>query len=157
MKCMKTRVFLMVTAVTAGIFLASCEKDEDKDTRKPVISNLIVGHNDTIHAGEGIHLEFGVSDNDQLAHYSIEIHAEEEHVHKSALEHVHWDFDSTFTEVSGLKNKTVHHHEILVPEKAEPGEYHFHLSVADISGNLAEQEKELIVAEEDGGEHHHEH
>ncbi len=157
---MKTRVLLAAVALTTGLFFTSCDKDEDndKDIQKPVITDLEVGHNDTVHVGEGIHLDFKVQDNEALDYYKIEIHAEEEeHDHKSASEHVHWEFDSTFTDISGLKNKTVHHHSIKVPGDAEPGDYHFHLSVADKSGNLAEMEKEIVVAADDGEDHDYDH
>ena len=149
---MKTKTLLtLVFALIAGVIFISC--DEDDDTQKPVISNLEVGHNDTIHVAEGVHLDFEVSDNEKLDYYRITIHPEEDH--KKSLTEVHWEFDSTFTEISGLKNYTVHHHDILVPENAELGEYHFHLSVADEAGNLAEVEKELIMAAEDGVHHDH--
>ncbi len=144
----KTIQFLAI-AFIAGLIFISCEEDND-DNQKPVISNLEVGHNDTIHVGEGIHLDFEVSDNEHLDYYKITIHHEEDH--KKFFSETEWEFDSTFTEISGLKNYTVHHHDILVPENAELGEYHFHLSVADEAGNLAEVEKELVMAAED--DHH---
>jgi hypothetical protein len=157
---MKTRYFLIGIAFTTGLFFTSCEKDED--TQKPLITDLEVGHTDTIYVGEGIHLEFYISDNDVFDYYRIKIHAkkEEGHEHKSSIEYVHWDFDSTFTEINGKRGKAdepflVHHHRIMVPENAELGAYYFHLSVADKSGNLAETEKEIVVVVED--DEHHDH
>ena len=154
---MTARVFFITITLSTGLFFASCEKDKEEDNQKPVISDLEVGHNDTIHAGEGIHLDFLASDNDLLDYYRIVIHAEDEHELKSAAEHIHWEFDSIFTEISGKKEWQVHHHDILIPENAELGEYHFHLMVFDQAGNLAETEKEVIVAEDDGEDHEHEH
>lgn len=157
---MKTKVLLVAITLTTGFFFTSCEKE---DTEKPKITNLEVGHNDTIHVGEGLHLDFYISDNEVFDYYRIVIHAEEEgHEHKSATEHDHWEIDSTFTEIHGLRANSddplrVHHHNILVPENAELGEYHFHLRVVDKSGNVAEIEKEVILAEEDDHDPDHDH
>jgi hypothetical protein len=154
---MKTKYIFYTLIVIMSLCFVACE---DKDEEKPVISNLEVGHDGTIHAGEGIHLDFKVADNEGLDYYQISIHAEEgEHDHKSL--HEHWSFDSTFTEISGKKNSTVHHHEIVVPEEAEEGKYHFHLTVADEEGNTASEEVELdLVHEEHDDDHedgHHDH
>ncbi len=133
----------------------SCS-DED-DTQKPVVSELEVGHSDTIHIGEAIHLEFEVVDDNLLDYYRVIIHEEDEH-EKSLIEEYSWSYDSTFTEISGLRNYTVHHHDIVVPEEAAEGEYHFHLSVVDEAGNLTEIEKELYATHEEGEEDDdHEH
>ena len=56
---MKTKTIISIAfALIAGLTFISCEEDND-DNQKPVINNLEVGHNDTIHVSEGIHLEFG--------------------------------------------------------------------------------------------------
>lgn len=151
---MKLNNVLVFGLFVLSIFaLVSCSDDND-DTQKPVVSNLEVGHSDTIHIGEGIHLEFEVEDDNRLDYYRITIHPEEDH-EKSAGETLSWTYDSTFTEVSGLRNYTVHQHDIVVPETAEEGDYHFHLAVADQAGNVTEIEKDLVASHEEG-EHEHE-
>lgn len=139
--------------VVSAFALGACSDDND-DTLKPVVSNLEVGHSDTIHIGEGIHLEFEVEDDNRLDYYRITIHPEEDH-EKSVGETLSWTYDSTFNEVSGLRNYTVHQHDIIVPETAEEGDYHFHLAVADQAGNVTEIEKDLVASHEEG-EHEHE-
>jgi hypothetical protein len=148
---MKTKKLRPILTIIATAFIAFACQNEDN--LKPVIANLEVGHNDSIFAGEGIHLEFEVSDDELLDYYQIKIHSEEDH--KSANTEVHWELDTIFTEISGLKNYTVHHHNIIVPADAEHGDYHFHLSVVDKSGNLAEEERDLILTESD--EEHDDH
>lgn len=147
---MKTKKLLPVLSLIVTAFIVfACNNDDDL---KPVISNLEVGHNDSIFAGEAIHLEFEVSDDELLAYYQVKIHPEADH--KSATT-IHWELDTVFTEISGLKNYTVHHHEIMVPADAKHGDYHFHLSVVDKSGNVAEEEKNLILTESNGEHEDH--
>ncbi len=138
------------------LFIVACT-DEDTDDIKPTITDLEVGHSDTIHAGEGVHLEFYAEDNDQLDYYRVMIHSEdEEEETKSAMLDVTFEFDSIFYDnFNGLKNATVHHHEIAVPEEAAEGEYHFHLTVADKSGNTTTEEVEIVLLHEDD-DHDHE-
>ena len=162
-RTMKTRVVLFGLSLSIGLFFASCDGDDDSSTKtvdseKPVISGLVVGHKDSIHVGEDVHLEFEVTDNEALDYYKIDIHPEEEnHAQGRVVGVKHWEFDSTFTEISGLKNMTVHHHKIVVPSDAELGKYHFHLVVADKAGNTSEAEKDVIVAVGDGEGHGNDH
>lgn len=147
---MKTIIYVLSTF--SVVYLCSCDED-DKDTQKPVITDLEVGHGDTIHIGEGIHLEFEVEDDGLLDYYRIQIHPENEG-EKSALDELAWEYDSTFTEISGLRNYTVHQHNIEVPEETAEGIYHFHLMVADEAGNVTTFEQELIASHEGSGDDH---
>ncbi|MCE4565341.1 DUF4625 domain-containing protein [Maribellus sp. CM-23] len=141
----KTIIYLL--SIPSVFYLTSC--DDDGDTQKPLVTNLEVGHGDTIHIGEGIHLEFDAEDDGLLDYYRIQIHPENGH-DKSALGELAWDYDSTFTEISGLHNHTVHHHNIMVPVETAEGAYHFHLMVADKAGNVTAIERELVATHEDG-------
>ncbi|MGB9745464.1 MAG: DUF4625 domain-containing protein [Bacteroidales bacterium] len=141
---MKTKIILSVIITITLAVIYSCES---KDNQKPTISNLEVGHNDTIFAGYPVHLEFEVTDNDLLSNYHVIIHSEEGHHHKSiSITNIPWEFDSIFREISGLKNYTVHHHTIHAPSNAETGNYHFHLTVADQAGNSVSVEKDITMA-----------
>ncbi|WKN44173.1 DUF4625 domain-containing protein [Tunicatimonas pelagia] len=107
----KRRVVLLSAVFATGVIFASCEEDETVDTQGPAISGLEVGHDGELHVGEDVHLEFTVTDNNLLAYYEIEIHAEgEDHDHGRFAEE-HWEFEQRFTEVDGLRNLDVHHHE----------------------------------------------
>lgn len=139
----------LVGIMATLVFAASCKKE---DVTKPVVSDLEVGANDTIHAGDGIHLDFYAEDNEELDYYRIVIHPEDEDEHKSLRmeDDEAFEFDSTFyANFNGLKNATVHHHEIMVPEHAEEGHYHFDLTVADKAGNTTEEEVDLVLSHED--------
>jgi len=63
--------------------------------------------------------------------------------------------DTLFNEISGLRNFSVHQHDIVLPANAITGPYHFHLSVVDQAGNVAEVERELYASDEEG--HHDDH
>lgn len=151
---MKTIFISTVLLIVSLSGLTSCE---EKDNQKPTVSNLEVGNNDTIYAGYPVHLEFEVIDNDLLSHYRVLIHSEAEHLPKNyQFNPINWEFDSTFQEISGVKNYTVHHHAIYVPADATTGDYHFHLIVADKSGNVTDVDRELFLAPGelfDGKEH----
>jgi hypothetical protein len=143
---MKTILYTAITLALITITF-SCENSESS---VPEIENFEVGHNDTIHVGEGIHLEFDASDSEGLDFYRIDIHIEEGHEHKSAGEHIEWKMDTIITKnFNGLKNTTVHQHDIIVPENAELGAYHFHLQVVNLNGKSTSIKKELVMTEGD--------
>lgn len=148
---MKALNILIILSIISILVFNSCK---DEDNTKPIVTNLEVGHDDTIYVGGEVHLEFEVEDNDRLDYYTVKIHPAGED-HKSTIEHEEWEFDSTFTEIAGLKNFTVHHHAIVVDTSAETGEYHFDLLVVDEAGNSTSEEKDLIMAE--GDKYHNEH
>jgi len=160
LKTMKKRSLFTIAALAAGLIFTSCEDDEATvDTEAPQITDLEVGHDGELHTGEDVHLEFNVTDNVKLAYYEVEIHAEgeEDHDHR-VIAKEHWEYENRFDEISGLRNKEVHHHDIQVPDSSEVelGEYHFHLLVADEAGNTTESELELMLVVGDG-EHDDDH
>lgn len=150
---MKTVKNILIASVLVLSILSACNENEDNE--KPVISNLEVGENDTIYAGDGVHMEFTVTDNDQLDYYVVEIHEETEH--EKSIAEAGWEFDSTFVEIKGLKNYTVHHHAIKVPAHAEEGDYHCHIIVSDKTGNTLTVETELFLSQETHQENEENH
>lgn len=153
---MKTKHFIILTFTIGAISFAACE-DSITDHMQPVVTNLEIGHEDTIHIGEPLHLDFEVMDNDILDFYQVTIHAENEdgYEHKNTLENMYWDYDTTFTEIHGLRNYIVYHHKIVVPQNIEPTHYHFHLKVADVSGNVTQIERELYATNEENDHDEH--
>lgn len=143
---MKTKISFVTLVMAMSFSFLSCEKDS-VDDEKPVISNLEIGHDGFFQAGAELHVEFEVSDNEGLDYYQITIHHEGEH--KSTV--TEWELDEKFDEINGLKNYTVHNHDIEVPADAELGDYHVHLMVVDLAGNVADEELELELVLEDIG------
>jgi hypothetical protein len=141
-------IIIILLTVVGIIILNSCsEDDEIVDETPPTISNLEVGLNNskTVHQGGELHIEFDAADNEELSRYEVHIHAEE----KSSL--AQWEFENTWNFEPGLKNTLVHHHEIMVPQDAALGHYHFHLMLVDASGNSTSVETEIDVIEETSG------
>lgn len=146
----KAFLYLALIAIAGLTFSACSDDDNEKDTQAPVVENLEVGHNDTLHIGEAMHLEFSVTDNDKLSHYRVVMHKEDDHL-KSATTNDFGQIDSTFTEIMGLRNYNVHKDLTGVTSTLSEGYYHFDLSVTDMAGNTTQLERDVYATEEEGG------
>lgn len=145
---MKKRRFIAITTVTLGLFLTACQK-----TPGPEIDLLELGYENskTAHTGDELHIEAEIVAEGTIETVKIVIHPEGEHK-KSAFtdnEEGEWEVDTTYTEFSGLKN-TIFHEHIDVDEHAEPGHYHFHLTVTDMDGRQASGEDEIEILQAEG-------
>jgi hypothetical protein len=142
----KRSTLLWIMASLLVLFVA-CNKE--KDTPKPSISGTELGHGNSklATAGKKLHVEASVLAPGKIDKIIVEIHHEEDD-HKSGFSFLHeeWEFDSTYTKFSGLKNTTFHE-DIDIPDTAETGHYHFHLKVIDQEGNVGEWEEEIEVLE----------
>lgn len=129
---MKKKIYLMSVLTALSCVVSACEDDES-DTEKPVISLLEPAEGDLLQVGKTIHFEMDLSDNEMLDSYKVDIHTNfDGHTHSRATE------DFTFSQswdVSGKRNTTIHHHEIMIPADATPGKYHFMVYCTDASGN----------------------
>jgi hypothetical protein len=150
---MKTGIFLIGIVLATGIFFTSCQKEE---TPKPEIISFELGHenNKTGYIGSDLHIDAEILAPGKIDRIKVEIHFEGEHDEKSAFAGTEegWEFDSVYTEFSGLKN-TVFHKDISIPEFAEEGNYHFHFSVTDMDGKQAYIDEELEIMHGQGHSH----
>ncbi|MCB0629984.1 MAG: DUF4625 domain-containing protein [Saprospiraceae bacterium] len=135
---MKTRIYLFVIAVTIGLFITSCEKDE-VTTPKPEIDNfeLGIGNSHIAYVGSDLHIEVEVVAEGTISTIEVEIHKEDGSGG--------WEYNNVYTEFSGLLNTTFHKH-VDIPADAETGDYHFHFIVTDMAGRQTEVEEELEIA-----------
>ncbi|MDR2809996.1 MAG: DUF4625 domain-containing protein [Tannerellaceae bacterium] len=137
--------------------LASCESG---DTTKPVINLIEPAEGDVLEIGEEVHFEMEVSDNDLLREYKVEIHHNfDGHNHEATRaeeELVPFFFEQTWSDISGKKNASIHHHDIVIPEDAAPGDYHLEVFCTDASGNEAYIVRNIELSHE-GGDHDHDH
>jgi hypothetical protein len=153
---------ILIAAFTSLAILTFSACEDNEDDQMPELSNLEVGYHDTIYIGGDVHIEFEVTDNEQLNYYTVKIHPEGEHHDDDHEGEEHegeeheWEIDITFNEINGLKNYEVHNHEIEIPEDAPAGEYHFDLLVVDMAGNSLALERDLVLTEGEGG-HHDDH
>lgn len=141
---MKTITFFTTIVVLLTLIFTSCS-----DTEKPFISLIELGYENTksATAGSELHIEAEILAEGKIDVVRIEIHPEGEHEKKSftfAEIDATWEFDTTYTEFSGLKNTLFHEH-IKVPEDAAAGHYHFHFQVTDMEGYQSSFEEEIEI------------
>jgi len=140
LKIMNTKVktLAVILAATSIVFFNSCKKDNDEEPiAKPQITLTEVGLNNSKigYPGSDFHLEAEIVAEGKINTVKVEIHPEGTGT---------WEFDTTYTEFSGLKNATFHKH-IDIPVTADTGNYHLHFIVIDMLGNetIAETEMEI--------------
>jgi uncharacterized membrane protein len=157
---MKTNIFstLCLAAILTSVSLVSC--DENSDTTKPVINLIEPVEGDALEIGADVHFEMDLSDNEMLRSYKVEIHHNfDGHSHEATRaeeeETVPFYFENSW-DVSGQKNAHIHHHEILIPANATPGDYHLEVFCTDAAGNEAFVVLNIELDYE-GSEHEHEH
>lgn len=128
----KYLILLVIGALT--FFGTSCKKDED-ETAKPVITFEELGYNNSAiaYVGNDLHMEAELEAAAGINKVEVEIHPEFSG---------NWEFDTVFTEFSGLKNTTFHKH-VEIPATADTGTYHFHFKLTDMDGNQVEYEADL--------------
>jgi len=143
---MKIRTIL---TVLLAISIFSC----DKTGAKPEIDFYELGfeNSKTALAGDELHMDAEVVAENKIDRIDIEIHPEgDEHKKSASMSPVaeEWEFDTIYTEFSGLKNTHFHKH-IKVPAEAGSGHYHFHFSVTDLEGyqSVHEEEIEILATE----------
>ncbi len=152
---MKTLKFYFILALAFVFSFLSCDKDDEADTTKPVIELDEPEDGDELLIGAGVHFECDFSDDVKLGSYLIEIHSNfDGHSHtKSANGEVPFFFKQSY-DLSGLKNAHVHHHDVVIPENATPGNYHLVVYCTDAAGNQSLVAREIVLSH-DAEEHHH--
>lgn len=148
---MNTRIFLTTIAITAGLFITSCNKD-DETIPKPVIDLTELGYENSkiAYTGTDLHIEADIVAEGTIDKVSIEIHPEGEHEKSTSetLDEGQWEVDTTYTKFSGLKNTTFHEH-LDIPVYADTGHYHFHIIVTDMDGQQTTVEEEIEIQQPD--------
>ena len=133
--------------VTFAMLISSC----NKEGAKPEIDIHELGfeNSKTAVIGEELHMDAEIVADNKIDRIEIEIHPEGVHEKSTGgvNSSVEWEFDTAYTKFSGLRNTLFHEH-IEIPGDADPGNYHFHLTVTDMEGyqTVFEDELELLVA-----------
>ena len=138
------------------LFFTSCSSDDDGDTVKPVINLIAPADGSTLKIGDahGVHFDMELSDNVMLKSYKVNIHSNfDGHTHsKASGKTVDFTFNKSW-DVTG-KNTNVHHHEIVIPENATPGNYHLMVYCTDAAGNESYVARNIVLSH-DGEVHEH--
>lgn len=161
---MRTRFYFSVICLLAigAVVFTACDKDEKGDVTKPVIELLEPEEGAVLQIGNahGVHFEMLLSDDMMLKAYKINIHNNfDHHGHDSKAAEdggtIAFTFDKVY-DVSGLKNTSVHHHDIKIPVNATPGDYHLMIWCTDAAGNQTEMARNIVLSLEAAPEHVHE-
>jgi len=134
----KIKIIAVILAAASIVFFNACKKDKDEETvTKPKITLSELGLNNSKigYIGSDLHIEADIIAEEKINTVIVEIHPEGS---------ANWEFDTTYTEFSGLKNATFHKH-IDIPLIALAGDYHFHFSVTDMIGNKSLVESEFEI------------
>lgn len=146
---MKIRNFFLLSVLSSVIMLQACSEDDDNGPSKPEIDNFIVeseGGGDQITRGGQISYEADIASTSdaKLDYFHVEIHDEPE---SGKAEDEYKIIDKDFTDnIRDLRNTHLHEH-ITVPDTANTGTYHFHLTVVDKDGNTNNAETHIEVFE----------
>ena len=162
---MKTKLYLPIISLLAMSVFAfiSCD-DSDSDTTKPVIEPSEPEEGQELKIGDehGVHFEMDLSDDVMLKSYMIEIHSNfDHHSHGKSRAAatgeatVDFSFNRSY-DISGKKTAHIHHHDIVIPANATPGDYHLMVYCTDAAGNETYIARNIVLsttAERD--DHHH--
>ncbi len=144
---MKTINIFFLLSASAMLILNSCDNEET--VSKPEITLIELGYENTKTAMQGmdLHIEAEVIAEGKIKTIQVIVHPEGEHLKKGSMGSFvfdEWEFDSVYTEFSGLKNTTFHKH-ASVPVTAEIGHYHFDFIVTDMEGNQSSVDDEVEI------------
>lgn len=150
---MKTNIILTIIflLILFSLVSVSC-KDSDSDTTKPVISLIDPADGEAIKIGGDMHLEMDLSDDVMLKSYMIEIHNNfDDHSHGSTRgaatngQTVNFAFNKSY-DLSGKKTAHIHHHDVVIPTNATPGQYHLMIYCTDASGNETYVARKIVLS-----------
>jgi hypothetical protein len=137
----------------------SCD-DSDSDTTKPVIELYEPEEGQALKIGSeyGVHFEMDLSDDVMLKSYMIEIHSNfDHHSHgksRGAGETIDFSFNKSY-DISGKKTAHIHHHDIMIPKDATPGDYHLMVYCTDAAGNETYVARNIELSNYVEEEYHH--
>lgn len=154
--------FICLLAISSFVFI-SCDSDDDNsDTTKPVIELHEPEEGQALQIGNvhGMHFDMDLSDDVMLKSYKIEIHSNfDHHPHgRNAVvapeETVDFSFNRSY-DVSGQKTAHIHHHDIVIPANATPGDYHLMVYCTDAAGNESYIARNISLRHDVEDEDHH--
>lgn len=153
---MKTNIYIAAILFLSTLTFFSCDNN-DRDTTKPVIDLHEPEEGQVLTIGEDVHFEMDLSDDVMLGSYKINIHNNfDGHGHgesravataasEAEEERVAFTFDRAY-DVSGHITKHEHHHDIVIPANAKPGNYHLMVYCTDAAGNEAHIARNIVLS-----------
>lgn len=161
---MKTKFYFpmifSLLVMVMSLFTACSDSDNPlSDTTKPVIdlNSPTEGQVLAIGSEHGVHFEMELSDDVMLKSYKIEIHNDFDH-HSHDTRATGTTVDFTFNrsyDVSEQRTAHIHHHDIVIPANATPGDYHLMVYCTDAAGNEAHVARNIVLSTTGGDDRHH--
>ena len=153
-------LFLSIISIITSISFTSCSNDDEGDTTPPAINLTAPAEGAVLKIGSDIHFDMELSDNEMLSSYKVEIHNNfDGHNHTKSLKAedatTAFAFQKTWS-VTGQKIAKIHHHEIIIPENATPGNYHLMVYCTDAAGNESYVARNIVLSHDgEDGDHDH--
>jgi hypothetical protein len=156
---MKTLLHALTPCLLAAFSLLAFACEDDSDNTQPVIDLVEPEDGDTLHIGGDVHFEAIFSDNEALGSYKIDIHNNfDNHGHALVTRADEATVNFTFNRSYDIGNNNpyeAHHHDIVIPENATPGNYHLVLYCTDKAGNEERVAINVVLSHEGGEDHDH--
>jgi hypothetical protein len=129
-----------LAVIITVLLLQACSNDSEK----PVITINEPTNGETFDVGDEIHVDFNITDNDELNQFKIDIHGSHDgHTHGKLAE-ILPAFDTIIIEnISG--NSINRHIHIDIPNGVWPGPYHVIIYATDKSGNENMEEVDITI------------
>jgi hypothetical protein len=127
----------LILAVSFGVTMSSCKKEETPETPAPMIDLHELGENNNHMAdlGDELHIDADIVAQGRIAKVVVELHNEDIPTEEVMEE---------FTDLAGQLNGNFHDH-IIVPANFTAGDYHFDMTVVDQEGRSTAIEREVEV------------
>ncbi|MDH6313237.1 hypothetical protein M2137_002027 [Parabacteroides sp. PFB2-10] len=131
-------------------------KAQTPQTKGPKITLMAPAENDILQIGKAVHFDMDLADTKLLDSYRVEIHDNfDGHAHTGGADEVARPtvFDKTY-DVSGSTQKQVHHHGVVIPEKAREGVYHFIIICKNVDGGESRVIRTVTLSKGQGTLYH---
>jgi hypothetical protein len=145
---MKANFKFLAVILSLGLFLQSCNNEENIELNAPIISNFEYGEGSThttdqiAYKGSDIHLEAEINAEAIVSSITLSIHS---HDLVAGDNEVEWEFEQVFTDTNYLAINPTFHEHVDVPTNIPAGEYHVELLVIDELGNSTEVEGHIQI------------
>lgn len=147
---------LLLCFVFSGNLYAFTPVEGQKANAAPKITLIAPAENDIMQIGKAIHFDMGLSDDNQLKSYRVEIHENfDGHAHTKENEGSVFPsvFDRTW-EITG-KSRNIHHHGIVIPANAKEGIYHLIIYCTNTAGEQSSVIRTVHLSKAAGTQYHH--
>lgn len=133
-------------------------KAQQPQAKGPKITLIAPAENDILQIGKAIHFDMDLATSEGLLEsYRVEIHDNSDgHAHNAGTDEIIRPtvFDKTY-DVSGETTKRVHHHGIVIPEKAKEGSYHFVIICKNNNGAESRVIRTVMLSKNQGTVYQH--